>query len=154
EEHGTVEARPAIADDRTAAHPAGAAGRRDLCHPDRRVRMGQGRVRARRLDDRTGVCGVHEPAMKEKVKQTGAGLKNRTYGQVERQRSSFNNRMRRAITSGRIFPFLALTTLGLAVIAGVLVWLIDHKDFHTLGDAMWWSIVTLATVGYGDIVPH
>jgi voltage-gated potassium channel Kch len=30
---------------------------------------------------------------------------------------------------------------------------VDPKDFHSLGDALWWAIVTLATVGYGDIVP-
>jgi voltage-gated potassium channel len=34
------------------------------------------------------------------------------------------------------------------------VWLIDRKDFPTLGDALWWALVTLATVGYGDIVPQ
>ncbi len=32
--------------------------------------------------------------------------------------------------------------------------IIDHKDFATVGDGMWWAIVTLGTVGYGDIVPH
>ena len=31
---------------------------------------------------------------------------------------------------------------------------IDKKDFPTFGIAVWWAIVTLATVGYGDVVPH
>lgn len=29
-----------------------------------------------------------------------------------------------------------------------------HSDIHNLFDAVYWSIVTLATVGYGDITPH
>ena len=53
-----------------------------------------------------------------------------------------------------MFRYLAGATLVLSVAAGVTVWLIDRRDFHTLGDGLWWSLVTLATVGYGDIVPH
>jgi voltage-gated potassium channel len=28
-----------------------------------------------------------------------------------------------------------------------------NHEFATVGDALWWGIVTLTTVGYGDIVP-
>jgi voltage-gated potassium channel len=72
----------------------------------------------------------------------------------ERRRTRFNERLRRQIASGRIFPYLAGMTLVLAATAGVTVRIIDHKDFTSLGNALWWAIVTLSTVGYGDIVPH
>ena len=31
--------------------------------------------------------------------------------------------------------------------------IVDEKDFPSFGLAVWWAIVTLATVGYGDVVP-
>jgi voltage-gated potassium channel len=58
-----------------------------------------------------------------------------------------------AIANRRVFPYLALMTALLAVGTGFLVTIVDRKDFHSFGDGVWWAIVTLATVGYGDIVP-
>jgi voltage-gated potassium channel len=61
---------------------------------------------------------------------------------------------RRAVVSRRIFPFLVGVTAGLALLAGFIVTLIDRQDFPTFGTGVWWAIVTLGTVGYGDVVPH
>jgi voltage-gated potassium channel len=63
-------------------------------------------------------------------------------------------RAQRAIAKRRVFRYLALMTVVTSVGAGIVVRLVDPEDFQTLGDAVWWAIVTLATVGYGDIVPH
>jgi voltage-gated potassium channel len=36
---------------------------------------------------------------------------------------------------------------------GLLMTAIDHKNFTTLGQGLWWSVQTVTTVGYGDVVP-
>jgi voltage-gated potassium channel len=63
-------------------------------------------------------------------------------------------RTQRAVASRRVFPYLALVTLALGLLGGFVVTLVDKRDFPTFGDGVWWAIVTLGTVGYGDIVPH
>ena len=70
------------------------------------------------------------------------------------RRGLIRSRTQRAVADRRVFPFLALTTLLVALIAGFVVTIIDKEDFPNFGTAVWWAIVTLATVGYGDVVPH
>jgi voltage-gated potassium channel len=48
---------------------------------------------------------------------------------------------------------IVVATIITTLIGGVLVRIFDHKDFHSLGDAMWWALQTVTTVGYGDITP-
>jgi voltage-gated potassium channel len=69
------------------------------------------------------------------------------------RRSRFQERTARAVASRRVFPYLAAMTAVLAGGVGVLIRIIDPKDFHSVGEGIWWAIVTLATVGYGDVVP-
>jgi voltage-gated potassium channel len=41
----------------------------------------------------------------------------------------------------------------LAIIAGNLVWLIEPETFPNAFTGTWWALVTMTTVGYGDLVP-
>jgi voltage-gated potassium channel len=59
----------------------------------------------------------------------------------------------RAVQRRRIFPYLAGAVFVLSLLSAFVITLVDRTDFPNYGIAVWWSIVTLATVGYGDVVP-
>jgi voltage-gated potassium channel len=44
-------------------------------------------------------------------------------------------------------------TTAITVIAGLLMTIVDHKNFPSLGGGLWWAVQTVTTVGYGDHVP-
>ena len=54
----------------------------------------------------------------------------------------------RSVTIG-----LAVVFLVLAIIGAIVMHVVDEHDFPTLGLAAWWSLQTVTTVGYGDVVP-
>ncbi len=51
----------------------------------------------------------------------------------------------------------SIVLLGLVLIAAAAMHLVEHEaqpdKFGSIPDAMWWAVVTLTTVGYGDVVP-
>jgi voltage-gated potassium channel len=59
-----------------------------------------------------------------------------------------------AVENRRVFPYLVGVTALTAILTGVIAHVIDRKDFPSFGVGVWWAIVTLGTVGYGDVVPH
>jgi voltage-gated potassium channel len=60
----------------------------------------------------------------------------------------------RTLTSGAALRFAALLTTVLIVLSGAIQSVVDHRDFHSTWDGIWWAVTTVATVGYGDVVPH
>ena len=60
---------------------------------------------------------------------------------------------RRRAAHARFWNIGLLTGL-LMVTASLSVTQVDSSDFPNVWRALWWSVVTATTVGYGDITPH
>ena len=76
-------------------------------------------------------------------------MKNRNL--LERQVS---RELQRPPTIRNAGSVIVLVTFATVVVGGILMRILDANEFASLGDAMWWSLQTVTTVGYGDIVPH
>src|SRR5688500_9666715 len=57
------------------------------------------------------------------------------------------------LTAKRAAQIIMIATVLVTLAGGVLIWVLDHKEFPNLGTSLWWALQTVTTVGYGDVVP-
>lgn len=58
------------------------------------------------------------------------------------------------LTPRRAMRIIVAVTALVTVLGGVLIWIVDRREFPDLATSLWWAVQTVTTVGYGDVVPH
>ena len=61
--------------------------------------------------------------------------------------------LRKPVTVRSAASIIVTSTAAIVLASGLLMRLLDHKEYPNLFIGMWWAIQTVTTVGYGDVTP-
>jgi hypothetical protein len=69
---------------------------------------------------------------------------------VERRLNRF---LREPVSVRNAASVIVTATFIVVVGGGIAIRAIDHREYSSVWEGMWWSLQTVTTVGYGDVTP-
>jgi voltage-gated potassium channel len=76
-----------------------------------------------------------------------------TPGRVAKREERRRGRLLLGVTPRAALGLIVATAAAVALLGALLAFMVDGDSFDSFGDALWWAVVTVGTVGYGDVVP-
>ena len=70
---------------------------------------------------------------------------------IERRLSRF---LREPVSVRSAASVIMLATAVIVVASGAAIRALDHQEYGSIWEGMWWAIQTVTTVGYGDVTPE
>ncbi len=70
---------------------------------------------------------------------------------VERQMARF---LRKPVSVRSAAAAIVSSTAVIVLASGLLMRVLDHREYPNIFIGMWWAIQTVTTVGYGDVTPR
>jgi voltage-gated potassium channel len=71
-------------------------------------------------------------------------------GLIERRVKRF---LREPVSVRNALTVIVAATFIVVVASGITMRAIDHREYSSVWEGMWWSLQTVTTVGYGDVTP-
>jgi voltage-gated potassium channel len=70
---------------------------------------------------------------------------------LERRLSRF---LREPVSVRSAASVIMLATAVIVVASGAAIRVLDHREYASIWEGMWWALQTVTTVGYGDVTPE